>query len=152
MEIVARTKAIICGVNFQSATPFGSRFDVEAPRKLRLPDIMKLLEDQCGISPAGVFPLGFGSPLCNAFARISYRDGRWQHTIPDLTLDDYVELLGEDPVDFVRSLAIGFDEAGPKLLKLPQRDPARPDELLRGQLPGPRDHPDRRRRVRGRPA
>lgn len=117
MEIVARTKAIICGVNFQSATPFGSRFDVQAPRKLRLPDILKLLEDQCGIPPEGVFPLGFGSPLCNAFARISYRDGRWRHTIPDLTLDDYLELLGEDPVDFVRSLAIGFDEAGPKLLK-----------------------------------
>lgn len=117
MDLVARTKAIICGINFQSATPFGSRFDVEAQRKLRLPDILTLLEEQCGISPVGVFPLGFGSPLCNAFARISYRNGRWQHAIPDLTLDDYLDLLGEDPVEFVRALAIGFDKSAPKLLR-----------------------------------
>jgi hypothetical protein len=117
MDVVARTDAIICGVNFQSATPFGGRFDLDAPRKLRLPDILNLLEQQCGISPEGVFPLGFGSPLCNAFARISYRDGRWQHAIPDFTLDDYLDLLGEDPVEFVRALAVGFDKSAPKLLK-----------------------------------
>ena len=67
----------MCAIAFQAATPFG-RFEVDnkdnegverkAPRKLRMPEILKLIEEQAGVSQDLFFPVGEGSPLCNTFS------------------------------------------------------------------------------------
>src|SRR4030095_11244037 len=107
MQVIARSRANIVAVNFQAATPFGGRFDVDAPRKLRLPDLLELMRDQCGLEPDGFFPVGSGSPLCNSYGRVAYKNGRWEHALKFLTTDDFLDIMGDDPVDFVRALTVG---------------------------------------------
>src|SRR5438270_3919226 len=63
----------VCAIAFQAATPFG-RFEVgnttdsnghreqHHPRKLRMPEILKLIEEQTGFSEDLFFPVGEGSP------------------------------------------------------------------------------------------
>src|SRR6202023_1979986 len=62
----------VCAIAFQAATPFG-RFEIgndqangengqAAPRKLRMPEILKLIEEQAGVSQDLFFPVGEGSP------------------------------------------------------------------------------------------
>src|SRR5690349_6683209 len=60
----------VCAIAFQAATPFG-RFEVgdatdqaaakPAPRKLRMPEILQLIEEQTGVSQDLFFPVGEGS-------------------------------------------------------------------------------------------
>lgn len=124
MDVIARSRANIVAVNFQCATPFGGgRFDLETPRKLRLPDILELMREQLGLVPEGFFPVGSGSPLCNAYGRVAYRDGRWEHALKDLTTDDFLDLMGEDPVDFVRALTVGLSESVPYMAKQVLKNP-----------------------------
>jgi uncharacterized radical SAM superfamily Fe-S cluster-containing enzyme len=124
MEVIARSRANIVAVNFQCATPFGGgRFDVEAPHKLRLPDMLELMRQQCGLDPEGFFPVGSGSPLCNSYGRVAYKDGRWRHALPDLTVDDFMDLMGDDPVDFVRALTVGLSESVPYMAKQVMKNP-----------------------------
>ena len=123
MDVIARSRANIVAVNFQSATPFGGRFDLEAPRKLRLPDILQLFQEQLGLDPAGFFPVGSGSPLCNGYGRVVFKEGRWQHAMPNLSTDDFLDLSGHDPVDFVRALTMGLSEAVPYMTKQVLRHP-----------------------------
>jgi len=123
MDVIARSRANIVAVNFQSATPFGGRFDLEAPRKLRLPDILQLFQEQIGLDPAGFFPVGSGSPLCNGYGRVVFKEGRWQHAMPNLSTDDFLDLSGHDPVDFVRALTMGLTEAVPYMTKQVLRHP-----------------------------
>lgn len=137
MEVIARSRANIVAVNFQSATPFGGRFDLDAPRKLRLPDMLELFRAQLGLDPAGFFPVGSGSPLCNGYGRVAYKDGRWQHALPELTTDDFLDLMGDDPVDFVRSLTLGLNESLPYMIKQVMRHP----RLLRKLAPLVGDDP-----------
>src|SRR6266480_5187372 len=75
----------VCAIAFQAATPFG-RFEVNndhpvgalrgaprsAPRKLRMPDILQLIEQQTGVPQDLFFPVGEGSPLCNTFTLLKY--------------------------------------------------------------------------------
>ncbi len=132
MDVIARSRANIVAVNFQAATPFGGgRWEVDAPRKLRLPDLLELLRAQCGLAPEGFFPVGSGSPLCNAYARVAWRDGRWQHALPELTVDDFLDLMGDDPVEFVRSLTVGLSESVPYMVRQVLRNP----RLLKKLLP-----------------
>src|SRR5260370_19280467 len=72
----------VCAIAFQAATPFG-RFEVNntgehandndraaraTPRKLRMPEILKLIEEHAAVSQEPFFPAGEGSPLCNTFS------------------------------------------------------------------------------------
>jgi 7,8-dihydro-6-hydroxymethylpterin dimethyltransferase len=123
MDVIARSRANIVAVNFQCATPFGGRFDVDAPRKLRLPDMIQLMGEQLGLGETGFFPVGSGSPLCNAYARVAFREGRWQHALPSLTVEDFLDLQGDDPVDFVRGLTVGLNESLPHMIKQVMRHP-----------------------------
>jgi uncharacterized radical SAM superfamily Fe-S cluster-containing enzyme len=131
MEVIARSRANIVAVNFQSATPFGGRFDLDAPRKLRLPDLLALFQQQLGLDPEGFFPVGSGSPLCNGYGRVVYKDGRWQHALPTLSVDDFMDLSGDDPVDFVRALTMGLTVALPYVMKQLARHP----QLIRKLAP-----------------
>jgi 7,8-dihydro-6-hydroxymethylpterin dimethyltransferase len=123
MDVIGRSRANIVAVNFQAATPFGGRFDVQAPRKLRLPDLLGLMRDQCGLEPEGFFPVGSGSPLCNAYGRVALKDGRWRHALPMLSTDDFLDLMGDDPVDFVRALTVGLSESVPYMAKQVLKNP-----------------------------
>lgn len=122
MEVIAKTRANVVAVNFQAATPFGGRFDVETPRKLRLPDIIELMEQQVGLEPKSFFPVGSGSPLCNSYARVIYKNGRWQHAL-GLDTRDFLDIQGDDPVDFVRGLTMGLTEALPYMVRQVMRHP-----------------------------
>lgn len=137
MQVIAESRANIVAVNFQCATPFGGRFDVAAPRKLRLPDMLELMREQLGLEPEGFFPVGSGSPLCNAYGRVAFRDGRWSHALHNMTVDDFLDLQGDDPVDFVRALTVGLNEALPYMAKQVLRHPA----LLRKLAPLVGDDP-----------
>ena len=115
---VAREHPIVCAVSLQAATPFGKRWEVgegEKPdtrgfgRKLRMPDIQDLVEDQVGIGQENFLPLGFGSPLCQSFAviRNDKRRGKWVPAAPGLTWDEYTSVMGDDPVEFMRVVTKG---------------------------------------------
>jgi uncharacterized radical SAM superfamily Fe-S cluster-containing enzyme len=124
MDVIARSRANIVAVNFQCATPFGGgRFDVAAPRKLRLPDMLELMREACGLEPEGFFPVGSGSPLCNAYGRVAYANGRWNHALGSLTVEDFMDLMGDDPVDFVRALTVGLSESVPYMAKQVMKNP-----------------------------
>lgn len=123
MEVVARSRANIVALNFQAATPFGGRFELDTPRKLRLPDLLELLHDQCGLEPDGFFPVGSGSPLCNSYGRVAYIDGRWQHALKDLTVEDFLDIMGDDPVDFVRALTVGLSQSVPYMTRQVLKNP-----------------------------
>ncbi len=123
MQVIARSRANIVAVNFQAATPFGGRFDVEAPRKLRMPDLLELMRAQCGLDPNGFFPVGSGSPLCNSYGRVAYIDGKWDHALKFLSVDDFLDIMGDDPVDFVRALTVGLSESVPYMIKQVMRNP-----------------------------
>jgi uncharacterized radical SAM superfamily Fe-S cluster-containing enzyme len=123
MDVIARSRANIVAVNFQAATPFGGRFEVEAPRKLRLPELLELMREQCGLDPDGFFPVGSGSPLCNAYGRVAYKHGRWEHALKFLSVDDFLEIMGDDPVDFVRALTMGLSESVPYMARQVMKNP-----------------------------
>src|SRR5215469_3725025 len=90
----------VCAIAFQAATPFG-RFEVDnsklndncnsyhdstQPRKLRMPDILKLIEEQTGVSQDLFFPVGEGSPLCNSFTLLKYTKEGYKPIAPNFTL------------------------------------------------------------------
>ena len=118
---IARTHSIVCAVSLQAATPFGNRWEVDEPkedaipdtrgygRKLRMPDIMQLVEEQVGIPQETFLPLGFGSPLCQAFAVLKHnkKKGKWEPAAPGLAWEQYTKILGDDPVEFMRVVTKG---------------------------------------------
>lgn len=127
---VCRQHPIIRAVSFQAATPFGNRWDVEEERegatldtrgfgrKLRLPDILQLIEEQLGIAPEEFMPLGFGSPLCNSIAILRHdkKRGTWVPTTPGIEWNRYSQVLGDDPVDFIRMVTRGKGALSKRLL------------------------------------
>lgn len=127
---VCRQHPIIRAVSFQAATPFGNRWDVDKERegdtldrrgfgrKLRLPDILQLIEEQLGIAPEEFMPLGFGSPLCNSIAILRHdkKRGTWVPTTPGIEWNKYSQILGDDPVDFIRMVTRGKGAFSKRLL------------------------------------
>ncbi len=127
---VCRQHPIIRAVSFQAATPFGNRWDIDEPmddfvpdtrgfgRKLRLPDILELVHDQLGIAPEEFMPLGFGSPLCNSIAILRHdkKAGKWVPSTPGLEWNRYSQILGDDPVDFIRGVTRGKTALAKRLM------------------------------------
>ncbi len=87
----------VCAIAFQAATPFG-RFEVENgqsnPRKLRMPEILQLIEEQTGIPQRLFFPVGEGSPLCNAFTLLKHTKDGYKPIAPNFTLREFLEVIG----------------------------------------------------------
>jgi len=113
----------VCAIAFQAATPFG-RFEVNPreavdnnsdghvsvqskPRKLRMPDILQLIEEQTGISQDLFFPVGEGSPLCNAFTLLKYTKHGYRPIAPNFTLQEFMEVMGPRPNMTLRMLTRG---------------------------------------------
>jgi uncharacterized radical SAM superfamily Fe-S cluster-containing enzyme len=116
----------VCAIAFQAATPFG-RFEVGKdstsingnsdehpanesplkPRKLRMPDILKLIEEQSGVPENLFFPVGEGSPLCNAFTLLKYTKEGYKPIAPKFTLEEFMEVAGPHPNMTLRMLTRG---------------------------------------------
>jgi uncharacterized radical SAM superfamily Fe-S cluster-containing enzyme len=116
----------VCAIAFQAATPFG-RFEVDkedfslngnsnehssikkprALRKLRMPEILKLIEEQAGVPEDLFFPVGEGSPLCNAFTLLKYTKEGYKPLAPDFTLQEFMEIVGPRPNMTLRMLTRG---------------------------------------------
>ncbi len=116
----------VCAIAFQAATPFG-RFEVNkedntlngnsnghsptekprAPRKLRMPEILKLIEEQTGVPEDLFFPVGEGSPLCNTFTLLKYTKEGYKPIAPNFTLKEFMEIVGPRPNMTLRMLTRG---------------------------------------------
>jgi 7,8-dihydro-6-hydroxymethylpterin dimethyltransferase len=108
--------ASVCAVAFQAATPFG-RFEVQpdaavnaeepAARKFRMPEILDLIQQQTGISQDLFFPVGEGSPLCNAFTLLKYTSEGYKPIAPNFTLKEFLDVIGPRPNMTLRMLTRG---------------------------------------------
>lgn len=107
----------VCAIAFQAATPFG-RFEVNngdehttpearVPRKLRMPEILQLIEEQTGVSQDLFFPVGEGSPLCNTFSLLKYTKNGYEPIAPNFTLKEFMEVMGPRPNMTLRMLTRG---------------------------------------------
>ena len=113
----------VCAIAFQAATPFG-RFEVNnrngdasgngqtngetwKPRKLRMPEILKLIEEQTGVSQDLFFPVGEGSPLCNTFTLLKYTKEGYKPIAPNFTLREFMDVMGPRPNMTLRMLTRG---------------------------------------------
>ncbi len=114
----------VCAIAFQAATPFG-RFEIDnrdgheqkqQPRKLRMPDILKLIEEQTGISRNLFFPVGEGSPLCNTFTLLKYTKDGYKPVAPNFTLQEFMEVMGPRPNMTLRMLTRGRSAVLPQIV------------------------------------
>ena len=106
----------VCAIAFQAATPFG-RFEINkdgqadstplTPHKLRMPEILKLIEEQTGISEDLFFPVGEGSPLCNAFSLLKYTTDGYKPIAPNFSLKEFMDVMGPRPNMTLRMLTRG---------------------------------------------
>ncbi len=121
----------VCAIAFQAATPFG-RFEVDnsksngnghadteqprTPRKLRMPEILKLIEEQTGVSQDLFFPVGEGSPLCNTFSLLKYTKDGYKPIAPNFTLKEFMEVMGPRPNMTLRMLTRGRAAVLPQIV------------------------------------
>jgi uncharacterized radical SAM superfamily Fe-S cluster-containing enzyme len=121
----------VCAIAFQAATPFG-RFEVDnsktngnehadtaqprTPRKLRMPEILKLIEEQTGVSQDLFFPVGEGSPLCNTFTLLKYTKDGYKPIAPNFTLKEFMEVMGPHPNMTLRMLTRGRSAVLPQIV------------------------------------
>ena len=109
----------VCAIAFQAATPFG-RFEINGqqttPRKLRMPEILQLIEAQTGIPQSLFFPVGEGSPLCNAFTLLKYTKEGYKPIAPNFTLEEFMNVMGERPNMTLRMLTRGRAAVLPQLV------------------------------------
>ena len=124
----------VCAIAFQAATPFG-RFEVKnsdehvnggsnghavpekrAPRKLRMPEILKLIEEQTGYSQDLFFPVGEGSPLCNTFSLLKYTKEGYKPIAPNFTLKEFMDVMGPRPNMTLRMLTRGRSAILPQIV------------------------------------
>ena len=117
----------VCAIAFQAATPFG-RFEIDnvegntdvadkpAPRKLRMPEILKLIEEQTGIAQDLFFPVGEGSPLCNTFTLLKHTKTGYKPIAPNFTLQEFMEVMGPRPNMTLRMLTRGRAAVLPQIV------------------------------------
>ncbi len=120
----------VCAIAFQAATPFG-RFEVgkngndngngsgeppAPPRKLRMPEILKLIEEQAGVPQDLFFPVGEGSPLCNTFSLLKYTKDGYKPIAPNFTLKDFMDVMGPRPNMTLRMLTRGRAAVLPQIV------------------------------------
>ncbi len=110
----------VCAIAFQAATPFG-RFEVDGenaipPRKLRMPEILKLIEEQAGIAQDLFFPVGEGSPLCNTFSLLKHTKEGYKPIAPNFTLHEFMEIIGPRPNMTLRMLTRGRAAVLPQMV------------------------------------
>lgn len=117
----------VCAIAFQAATPFG-RFEVNkddagthsngpsTPRKLRMPEILKLIEEQAGVSQDLFFPVGEGSPLCNTFSLLKYTKDGYKPIAPSFTLKEFMDVMGPRPNMTLRMLTRGRAAVLPQIV------------------------------------
>jgi uncharacterized radical SAM superfamily Fe-S cluster-containing enzyme len=98
-------------INFQSATRFTGRFDLdERHGGYSLPGLLRLIEAQTGL-PADTFRSEhMGHPLCNAMSLVFVVNGKLEPLFKYISRDDMLEFLGEDSREKVLGLFGGKKE------------------------------------------
>jgi len=92
-------------INFQSATRFTGRFELEdAHGGYTLPGLLELIESQTGVPAASFRSEHMGHPLCNAMSFVFLVDGRLEPLFNYVSRDDMLRFLGDDGRDKVLAL------------------------------------------------
>lgn len=92
-------------INFQSATRFTGRFELEQGHTgYSLPGILELIETQAGVPAATFRSEHMGHPLCNAMSFVFVVDGRLEPLFKYISRDDMLRFLGDDARDTVLAL------------------------------------------------
>ena len=98
-------------VNFQSATRFTGRFDLDAAGDgYALAEILALIEQQSGIPAASFRSEHMGHPGCNAMSFIFAAGDRIEPLFSYITRDDLLAFLGDDRRDALLDLFAGKRE------------------------------------------
>jgi hypothetical protein len=72
-----------------------------------MPEILTLIEEQSGVPANLFFPVGEGSPLCNAFTLLKYTKEGYKPIAPKFTLKEFMEVVGPHPNMTLRMLTRG---------------------------------------------
>ncbi|MDX2167666.1 MAG: radical SAM protein [Deltaproteobacteria bacterium] len=95
-------------VNFQSATRFTGRFDVDTPGDgYALADLLQRIEAQSGVPAASFRSEHMGDPRCNAMSFVFAVGDRVESLFSYITRDDLLAFLGDDRRDTVLDLFAG---------------------------------------------
>jgi len=95
-------------VNFQSATRFRGRFDLDAAGDgYALPELLQLIERQAGVPADSFRSEHMGHPRCNAMSYLFVVDGRVEPLFRYISRDDMLAFLGDDARDTVLDLFAG---------------------------------------------
>lgn len=95
-------------VNFQSATRFAGRYDVQAGEQAySLAELIEMIETQCGFAKGGFVSDLFGHPRCNAMSLVYVVDGRLKPLFSYISPDTRRNFLGKEPRQILLDLFRG---------------------------------------------
>jgi len=98
-------------INFQSATRFTGRFDLDSRYSgYSLPALLGLIEAQTGIPADSFRSEHLGHPLCNAMSYVFVVDGRLEPLFKYITRQDMLAFLDDDGREKVLGLFAGKSE------------------------------------------
>lgn len=97
-------------VNFQSATRFAGRYDVQAGAQgYPLAELVGLIEAQCGFAKGGFVSDLFGHPRCNAMSLVYVVDGRLKPLFSYISPETRSNFMGREPRQILLDLFRGRD-------------------------------------------
>ena len=89
--------SIVRAINFQSATRFNGRFDLNKDyRGYSLPGLLRLIEAQTGVEASTFRSEHLGHPRCNAMSLVFVANGKLEPLFKYISRDDMLEFLGEN--------------------------------------------------------
>lgn len=98
-------------INFQSATRFTGRFELDDEHGgYSLPELLKLIDAQTGLPAATFRSEHLSHPLCNAMSLVFIVDGKLEPLFKYVERDDLMNFLGDDGRDKVLGLFRGKKE------------------------------------------
>ena len=98
-------------INFQSASRFNGRFDIEdAGDGYTLPELTHLVEQQTGIKPGGFRTDLLSHPHCNAMSLVYVIDGRLEPLFTYISQKNIERFLGPDKRQTILDLFMGREK------------------------------------------
>ncbi len=108
-------------INFQSATRFAGRYDLRSgERGYTLPQLIELIESQCGFEQGGFVADLFGHSRCNAMSLVYVVDGRLKPLFSYISEQTRRNFLGREPRQILLDLFQGKEYFCRKYLVSPR--------------------------------
>ena len=108
-------------INFQSASRFNGRFDIEDPGDgFALPELTHLIEQQAGIKPGGFRTDLLSHPHCNAMSLVYAVDDRLEPLFTYISEQSIEKFLGPDKRQTILDLFLGREKFYRKYLFHPK--------------------------------